>query len=286
MLEKKNKELQERVKELDCLYSISKLIETPGLSIREFLQGTVEVLPPAWQYPEITCARIIHEERSITSRNFKRTPWQQTQAVRVRGQISGRIEIYYLEERPQRDEGPFLKEERNLLDVIAERLGHVFEWKRTGMELREREKELAAKNENLQEVNTALKVLLKRREEDRIELEEKIVANVREMVLPYIDKLKRKGLDETQGGLLDIVENNLKDVVSGFQRGLTSTCKNITPTELKVADLVRQGRTTKEIANVLDCSIRAIEFHRGNLRRKLGLKGRKGNLRSHLLSLQ
>ena len=286
ILQKRTRELQERLKELDCLYSISKLIENAALSIREILQGTVEAIPRAWQYPTITCARIIHDTCSVMSGNFHPTPWKQTQAIKVRGQIAGRVEVHYLEQKPQRDEGPFLKEERNLLNVIAERLGHVIEWKKAEKELREREKELAAKNENLQEVNTALKVILKRREEDRIELEEKVVANVKEMVLPYLKKLKWKGLDETQSGLLNILENNLRDIVSGFQRGLTSTYLNITPTELRVADLVRQGRTTKEISDLLNRSIRAVEFHRANLRKKLGLKNRKINLRSHLLSLR
>jgi PAS domain S-box-containing protein len=120
-------ELQERVKELNCLYGISKLIEQSGLSLPEILQGVVELIPPAWQYPEVGCARIRLDDRSFQTTGFRETIWKQSRDIQVHGEPIGKIEVFYLEHRPEEDEGPFLKEERRLLDAIAERLGRTVE---------------------------------------------------------------------------------------------------------------------------------------------------------------
>jgi PAS domain S-box-containing protein len=119
--------LQERVKELNCLYGISKLIEQSGLSLSEILQGVVDLIPPAWQYPEIVCARIVLDDQAFETTGFRETTWQQSQGIQVHGGPAGRIEVFYLKDRPEEDEGPFLKEERRLLDAIAERLGRTVE---------------------------------------------------------------------------------------------------------------------------------------------------------------
>lgn len=119
--------VRERVKELNCLYSISTLIETPGISLEEILQGVVDLIPSAWQYPKITCARIILDDQAFRSERFQETGWKQHSPLFVHGERCGSVEVYYLEEMSQGDEGPFLDEERHLLDAIAERLGRVAE---------------------------------------------------------------------------------------------------------------------------------------------------------------
>jgi PAS domain S-box-containing protein len=131
------RELRERNKELNCLYGTSKLIEQADLSLPEILQGTVELIPPAWQYPEIACARIVLDDRVFQTRGFRGTDWKQSCDIRVHGQVVGKIEVHYLEERPEEDEGSFLKEERTVLNAIAERLGRVVERMRTEEALRE-----------------------------------------------------------------------------------------------------------------------------------------------------
>jgi PAS domain S-box-containing protein len=161
----------------------------------------------------------------------------------------------------------------------------ITERKKTERALREREEELEVKTMSLEEVNTALRVLLKRRDEDKIELEEKVLSNVKELVVPYLEKLEKTGLNTSQKTYIGILESNLNDIISPFLRTLSSTYLNISPTEIQVANLVKQGKTTKEIAESLNSSTRAIEFHRNNLRNKLGLKNKKANLRSYLLSL-
>jgi PAS domain S-box-containing protein len=152
--------------------------------------------------------------------------------------------------------------------------------------LKQREAELEIKTSNLEEANTALKVLLKRRDEDKSEIEEKVLLNTRELVAPYLDKLKRSGLDERQKAFADILESNLNDIISPFARTLAAKYLSLTPTEIQVASLVRQGRNSKEIAGTLNLSTRTICFHRENIRKKIGINNKKANLRTQLQSLQ
>lgn len=132
--------LRERVKELDCLYGISALVERPGITLTEILQGTVDLIPPAWQYPEITAAHVtLHGIEFKTERFDETTDCLQAAEITVRGQRSGTVEVCYLEETPESDGGPFLKEERSLLNAIAERLGKVTERLQAEAALRESE---------------------------------------------------------------------------------------------------------------------------------------------------
>jgi len=158
--------------------------------------------------------------------------------------------------------------------------------KRAEQELLEREEQLEIKTSNLEEVNTALKVLLKRREEDKTELEETVLSNVKELVMPYIEKLNKSRLDESQKAYVSILESNLNEIISPFSRRLSSVYLDLTPTEVEVANLVKHGQTTKEIADVLNLSVRTVDTHRYNMRRKLGISNKKTNLRTHLLYLE
>ncbi len=151
--------------------------------------------------------------------------------------------------------------------------------------LREKEKELVLKTRKLEEVNTALKVLLKRRDEDKTELEENVLSNLKGLIVPYLEKLKKSGLDTRQNAYLRILQSNLNDIISPFSRRLSSKYLNLTPAEIQVANLVRYGRDIKEIAEILNVSTRTIEFHRGNIRKKFSIKNKKASLRSHLLSI-
>jgi len=157
--------------------------------------------------------------------------------------------------------------------------------KRAEEALRDRELELELQRQKLEETNTALRVLLKAREEDKRELEEKVLANVKELITPYLKDLKNAGLDSRQKAYLEIVESNLNDIISPFLHHLSSKYLNLTPREIQVATLVKEGKATKEIAEMLNLSLNAVDFHRKNIRQKLGLKNKKANLRTHLLSL-
>jgi signal transduction histidine kinase len=119
--------LRERVKELTCLYGIAQIVERPDISLDEMLQGIVELLPPAWLYPESALARIIVDGRSYTTPEFHEGRHRQTADIIVTGQGRGVVEVVYSEEKPELDEGPFLKEERSLIDTIARELALLIE---------------------------------------------------------------------------------------------------------------------------------------------------------------
>jgi PAS domain S-box-containing protein len=165
----------------------------------------------------------------------------------------------------------------SLLDITGRKM--------TEEALKRREQELELKSQSLEEANTALKVLLKHREEDKSNLQEHVLANVKKLVLPYVENMRHYKLNEYQLAQLDIIESHLNDIISPFLHNLTSTYLGLTPREIQVANLVKEGKTTKEITELLNISSTAVDFHRKNLRAKFGIKNQKSNLRAYLLSL-
>ena len=270
---------KERVKELNCLYSISRIVENGGQNIHEILQKIVDTIPPSWQYPGITCAIITLPEREYKTVNFKKTKWLQDAPIKINAEKAGVLEVFYLEKMQVLDEGPFIKEERSLINAIAERIGRIIE--RVQQEI-----DLQKKSKHLEEVNIALKVMLNQKNEDRTEFGENILSNVKELVIPYVENLKNGGLSKKQETLIEIIESNLTNIISPFIAKLSSKYYGLTPMEITVASLVKDGKTNKDIAGLLSLSTSTVLTHRHHIRTKLGLKNKKINLRSHLLSLQ
>jgi diguanylate cyclase (GGDEF)-like protein len=126
-LQKRTEELVERVKELNCLYSIADLVEQPGIALEEILQGTAELIPPSWHYPGLTCARIVYDGREHVSEGFKKSKWKQSSEIYVHAHPRGLIEVFYTGDLPEGEDSPFLEEEQNLLQAISERLGRIIE---------------------------------------------------------------------------------------------------------------------------------------------------------------
>ncbi|HOF58885.1 MAG TPA: PAS domain S-box protein [Syntrophorhabdaceae bacterium] len=149
-----------------------------------------------------------------------------------------------------------------------------------------KEKELEEKTKNLEEVNAALKVLLKERENDKKELEDRIVSNVKTLIVPYMEKLKKRRLDPKDKTYLEIIEANLNDIISPFLQQAGLKYVRLTPTELEIASLIKNGKGTKAISDLLHISEGTTKFHRNNIRKKLGLLKEKVNLRTYLLSLK
>ena len=152
--------------------------------------------------------------------------------------------------------------------------------------VRKSEAELVKKSRHLEEVNAALKVLLKQREGDKADLEERLLTNVKELVLPYVEKLKNSRLHFDQMTLVGILESNMKEIVSPFVTRLSSRFLSLTPTEIQVASLIKDGKSSKEIAALLNASENTVRSHRFHIRSKLGIKNKKVNFRSYLQSLQ
>lgn len=153
-------------------------------------------------------------------------------------------------------------------------------------DLEKKEEELQKQANRLEETNTALRVLLDQRNEDKKHLEAAVFANVDRLVLPYIEKLGNSRLDDHQKTLVEIANSNLQELVSPFLHQLSSLEVRLTPQEIEIAHLIRRGKSSKEIAEILYLSVAGVDFHRKNLRRKLGLTHSNRNLRTFLMSLQ
>ena len=137
--EKLLQDLGERVKELGCINDISRLAEEHWISIEEFVQRAVGILPPAWRYPEICAARITLNSKEFKTANFRETEWSQSADIIVDRKKFGAVTICYLEEKPAVDEGPFLREERSLINTVADFLGHIIQHRLSEAEIRDSE---------------------------------------------------------------------------------------------------------------------------------------------------
>ena len=196
----------------------------------------------------------------------------------------------------KRDEEELDRYRGHLEELVAERTAElaktnlkleqeIEERKRAETALKKRERELQAQSHHLEEVNTALRVLLKQRQEDKKELAGIVVRNVQELVTPYLQRLIDGRLNTQQRTLAQILDTNLNNIVSPFIDNLSSGLAYLTPAEIKVASLVKEGKTNKEIAEVLLVSKNTVLFHRHKIRDKLSIKNKKINLRSHLLTM-
>jgi PAS domain S-box-containing protein len=194
-----------------------------------------------------------------------------------RGETALRKAHGELEKRVEERTAELIKTNKELRKEISNRIKAEKALKQKGIELE-------AKTIGLEEANTALKVLLKQRENDKVELEEKVLLNVRELVFPYLEKLKMKKLGEKQQAYIGIIESNLNDIVSPFVHGLSSRLIKLSPTELQVTNLIKQGNTTKEIAEIMNLASSTIDFHRNNIRKKIGIKNKRINLKTYLSS--
>ena len=151
--------------------------------------------------------------------------------------------------------------------------------------LRQRDMELKRQHHRIAEVDKALSLLFDHRQKDKTDTEEKVLANVKRAVAPYIEKLRKSGLDEKQMRCLDILQAGIEDIISPFVRALSSEYLGLTPAELQVAHLIKQGLQTKEIADLIHLSPNTVMTHRYQIRRKLGLKNKRINLQTYLSTL-
>ncbi len=161
----------------------------------------------------------------------------------------------------------------------------ITERKRLEEELAKSNKALMDRAKELEDLNTTLRVLLEQREKDSHFIELRIHENIRLLIMPYLDRIRLGTKNAAVEGCLDILERNFKNVTAGFARKLETEFTSLTSNEIKVADLVRSGMTSKEIANALGISVPTADYYRRAIRAKLGLSGKKANLRAFLENL-
>jgi DNA-binding NarL/FixJ family response regulator len=275
--------LRERIKELNCLYGISQLAERNLHSIDRLLQELVNFLPYSWQFPEITCTRILFNGKTYTSDNFKVTNWRQSSQIYMYHEPVGEVGVFYLEECPPSDEGPFMKEERALLDAIAEQIGTIATRISAEMELEETNRQLTVEHKALQESNTAMRVVLSRIEQEKQEIRQDISINVEKILKPILHAMVLQ-LNPVQKKYAEVLESNLDQIASPFISRLSSSFGSLTPTEVSICNLIRAGMRTKEIASLRGISEATISRHREKIRHKLKLTNTEANLATYLQS--
>jgi hypothetical protein len=275
--------LRERIKELNCLYGISQLAERHLSSLDSFLEALVQYLPFSWQYPEATCTRILFEGKTYASEGFRVTEWRQSAQIYMYHQAVGEVAVFYLVEMPPSDEGPFLKEERALLDAVAEQIGTTATRISAELELQEINRQLTVERQALKEANTALRVVLSRIEQEKQEIRRDVNTNVERVLKPILQALSLQ-LPAPQKNYVQILEKSLDDITSPFVSRLSELFRSLTPTEVAVCGLIRNGMRTKEIAESRGVSEATINRHRENIRRKLAIANSEINLTTFLQS--
>ena len=183
-----------------------------------------------------------------------------------------------LEQQVQERTADLMLKNRQLEVVMEEQKGYE-------KRLKTKRRKLEMKTKQLMQLNAALKILLKQRDVDKREIEEKILMNVKELVIPHLEKLKIRKLDQKGQVELNIIESNLNDIISPFTHRLSSKFLGLTHREIQIATMIKEGKDTKEIAEIMNVSQSAIKLHRHHIRKKLSLIDQKVNLRSYLSSL-
>lgn len=276
--------LQERIKELNCLYGMARLAERHHDSMEDFLMHLVDFLPLSWKYAEFACARIIFKGEIFDSRKFGWTEWRQSARIRINGEAVGEVTIIYMEEPPKTDDGPFLKEESALLEGIAQRIGEIALRIMAEKELQENNRQLLLERKALEEANAALRAVLSNIESEKKRIYENFHLNIEKVVMPVIHALT-PGIEKSKQKYLDMLMTNLEEITSPFTSRIFNHYRALTPTEVDICNMIRNGLRTKEIARLRGVSAATISRHREHIRRKLKIANQQINLTTYLQSL-
>ena len=180
---------------------------------------------------------------------------------------------------------PLFDKEGNLIQIIEYTMD-ITKRKQAEKKLKKTQNKLEMKSKNLEEYNIALKVLLEHQESEKNKIYRNILGNIKNLVYPYLEKLKKSSLVESQKTLVDILESNLLEIIKPFSTILMSDQINFSPSEVRVANLIKEGKTAKEISEIIFISENTVKTHYQNIRSKLKIKNKKVNLRNYLQSLE
>jgi DNA-binding CsgD family transcriptional regulator len=273
--------LRERIKELDCLYTISTFREIHFQTPDRFLQSVTDCLPRSWQFPEQACARIVYGGRQYITEGFVEGKWRMAFDITAAGQPAGVVEVFYRKVVPTAATGPFLKEEYALLRAVAERVGSVMMHMKAVSDLRAAHRAIQREHQALQEANIALRTVLARLEEEKTGIKASIAANIQKVVMPIVFELELE-VTGRQRSYVTLLRRSLQEIASPFLTHMARNHVQLTPVEIAIGTMIRNGLSTKEIAQLRCISAATVRRHRENIRRKLGLRNRKANLATYL----
>ena len=242
--------LKERIKELGCLYGVSNIIEKHKSDYKKILRGIVDLLPAAWQYPGITCAKITLNREEFKTDNYKDMPWKQIAEMKIEHQRMGFIEVAYTKDMPVLDEGPFLKEERLLINALAERITKAVKRIRA-------EEQLEIEKVALENKNIALKEVLKKVHEQKKEIATRVQANVDKIIMPIFSLLE-KNANSRDASVLKLLKKNLEEVTSPFTNAISKEFVSLSPVEIQICNYIKNGFSTKDIAQLEELQLQPL----------------------------
>ena len=280
-LKQRTCDLNLRLKELNCLYEIGKISRIQGITIEEVLKRTVRFIPSSWQYPEITGSRITFENREYKSRNFKETEWMQRADIILNNKKVGLLEVCYLDEKPESNEGPFLKEERNLINSIADHLSNLITIKKGQDALVKSESKLQKQKSALEHKNIALREIIAQIEIEKKRMKDDIETNANILIFPILEKLK---IETANLKYINLLRHHLERITSSFGSKVTKKSIKLSPREIEICSMIKEGSRSKDISYLLNISCATVEKHRENIRHKLGIS-KEINLTSFLREL-
>jgi len=273
--------LRERIKELDCLYTISTFQEIHFQAPDRFLQSVVDCLPKSWQFPEYACARILFGGRQHVTEGFAEGKWRMASDIVIDSRPAGVVEVFYRKVVPTSAASPFLKEEYALLRAVAERVGSVMMHMKALSDLRLAHRAIQREHQALQEANIALRTVLARLEEEKCGIKASIAANIQKVIMPIVFELELE-VTGRQRSYVTLLRRSLQEIASPFLTHISRDHVQLTPVEIAIGTMIRNGLSTKDIAQLRCISAATVRRHRENIRRKLGLRNRKANLATYL----
>ncbi len=276
--------LQERIKELKCLYGMVSLVEKNS-SIPDFLKRLVDYLPAYWLHAETACARITFQGETFESKTFEFSEWRLSAQIRFNDEITGEVSIFYIQERPPADEGPFLKEERNLLEEVAQRISEIAFRLMAERELQESNKQLMLERKTLQEANAVLRTVLSNIEDEKRRIYDNVQLSIDNVIMPILHALT-PAVEKDKRKYIEILRTNLEEIASPYMDRILKQFQTLTPNEVNICNMIRNGLRNKEIAELRGISAATVDRHREHIRRKLNLTNKKINLTTYLQSMQ
>jgi DNA-binding CsgD family transcriptional regulator len=266
---------------MNCLLSVTQAIEAGDGDLPALFAEIVRLLPPAWQHPDVCRARLIFDNQEYRSPAFHESSWHQTAEIMVAGQKRGVIEVHYIRRMPDCDEGAFLRDERTLLNAVAERVGRQIERHQMEAKLQNTIKELHLERTALQQSNAALHGVLERLTTEKKSTQEAIVTNVDKVLMPVLRALEQE-IPHEQKKYVSLLKDNLAEITSPFADKLSRAFMSLTAVEIRICQMIRDGMTTKEIAQLRHVSPATVARQRERIRHKLGLTGTDANLATYL----
>jgi len=279
------KALTERLKELNCLYEISRLFSQRSLSLEGLLKEIVEIIPSAFQFPERTCVRIAHAGREYRSERYLPGGLCLRERLELKKQQYGFLEVVCCADSSV-STTEFLEDEKKLVKAITELLGSIIDKKEAEMSLKRTTSDLRKKTVELEDKNIALREIVSQIELEKKAIQDQIRLNLELTVLPLLNRLRSSGASsKASDKYLKAVQQNLLDITSSFTRKVIEDRVRLSPRELEICNLIKNGLANKEIAALLQISLLTVERHRHNIRKKLKIDNKQINLATFLRDL-